>query len=59
MPTFSMKVIDSYIEMYDYLEKKILLPEKQKGVRESVRRQLIYCLLTKWYLGRRKLEWKI
>ena len=47
MPTFSMKVIDSYIEMYDYLEKKILLPEKQKGVRESVRRQLIYCLLIK------------
>ena len=34
-------------EIYDYLEKKMLLPEEQKGVDEKVRGQVIYCLLTK------------
>ena len=41
-------------EIYDYLKKKILLPEVQKGC--SVRGQAIYSLLLKQYLGR--CEWE-
>ena len=37
-------------EIYDYLKKKILLPEVQTGC--SVRGQAIYSLLLKQYLGR-------
>ena len=40
----------------EYLEKKMLLPLRNRSVNESVRGQVIYCLLTKWYF--RGCEWE-
>ena len=40
----------------EYLEKKMLLPLRNRSVNESVRGQVIYCLLTKWYF--RRCEWE-
>ena len=39
-------------EIYDYLEKKMLLPEELKGCRQKYKGQVICCLLTKWYFER-------
>ena len=34
-------------EIYDYLVKKMLLPEEQKGCKRKCKRTVIYCLQTK------------
>ena len=44
MLTLSMEVIDRYIgtdEIYDYLEKKMLLPEEQNGCRRKCKGKVI------------------